>query len=178
MALKSTIYKAELQIADMDRNYYQDHSLTLALHPSETKERMMVRLLSFALHAHEDLVFTKGLSSEDEPDLWQKSLSGEIDIWVDLGQPDEKRIRKACCRAKQVYLYTYQHRSATVWWNQVENNLTRFKNLNVVNISDNSVAILEKLAKRSMQLQVSIQDGLCWLANDAETVSIEMTKWK
>ncbi len=178
MALKSTIFKAELQITDMDRNYYQTHALTLALHPSETEERMMVRLLIFALHAHEDLIFTKGLSSENEPDLWQKNLSGEIDIWIDLGQPDEKRIRKACGRAKQVAIYTYQHRSATVWWNQTRQTLDRFANLNVINIGDDSTRILAKLAKRNMHLQVSIQDGLCWLTNDAESIDIEITKWK
>lgn len=178
MALKSTIFKAELQIVDMDRNYYHNHALTLALHPSETEERMMVRLLIFALHAHEDLVFTKGLSSENEPDLWQKNLSGEIEVWIDLGQPDEKRIRKACGRAKQVTIYTYQHRSATVWWNQIREKLDRFANLNVINISDDSTCILAKLAQRNMQLQISIQDSLCWLVNDTESINITMTKWK
>lgn len=178
MALKSTIFKAELQIADIDRNYYQNHALTVALHPSETEERMMVRLLIFALHAHEELIFTKGLSSEDEPDLWQKNLSGEIDAWIDLGQPDEKRIRKACGRAKQVTVYTYQYRSATVWWKQIREKLDRFDNLNVINISDASAGVLAKLAQRNMQLHISIQDKLCWLTNDVESIGIEMTKWK
>jgi len=102
MALNATIFKAVLQIADMDRNYYRDHALTIARHPSETDERMMVRLLAFVLHAHEALSFGKGLSADGEPDLWQKDLTGAIELWIDVGQPDEKSIRKACGRAKQV----------------------------------------------------------------------------
>src|SRR5690242_18259904 len=105
MALKATIFKADLNIADMDRDYYGDHALTIARHPSETDERMMVRVFAFARHAHERLQFTKGLSADDEPDLWQKSLSDEIELWIDVGQPDEKRVRKACNRSQRVALY-------------------------------------------------------------------------
>lgn len=115
MALKSTIYKASLQIADMDRNYYHDHMLTIAKHPSETDERMMLRILVFALNAHDDLVFTKGLSTDNEPDLWQKKLNGDIERWIDLGQPDEKRIRKACGLSNQVLIYCYSGSSADIW---------------------------------------------------------------
>src|SRR6478609_7781043 len=107
MALNATIIKAELHVADMDRHYYQQHNLTLAQHPSETDERLMVRLLVFALYASEFLTFTKGLSSEDEPDLWQKSLTGDIELWIELGLPSDKRIRKACGRAQQVIIYSY-----------------------------------------------------------------------
>ena len=107
MALKATIFKADLQIADMDRNYYQDHALTLARHPSETDERMMVRLLAFAIHADEALTFTKGLFDTEEPDLWQKDLTGAIQLWIEVGQPDEKRILKACGRSEQVIVYSY-----------------------------------------------------------------------
>ena len=89
MAIKATIFKADCQIVDMDRHYYQDHSLTLARHPSETDERMMLRLLAFAYHASDTLAFTRGLSSSDEPDLWQKDLTGTIERWIELGQPDE-----------------------------------------------------------------------------------------
>jgi len=178
MALKSTIFKAELQIVDMDRDYYQNHALTLARHPSETDERMMVRLFVFALHAHSELVFTKGLSSDDEPALWQKSLSNEIQIWIDLGQPDEKRIRKACGRANQVFIYTYQHRNAQVWWNQIADKLSRFENLSVININENGVSTLTKRVQRNMQLQILIQDGLCWLTNNEQTQPIDLTKWK
>ena len=114
MALKSTIYKADLQIADMDRHYYQDHSLTLARHPSETDERLMVRLLAFVRHANESLIFAKGLSDVDEPDLWQKDLTGAIELWIDVGQPDERRMLKACGRASQVVVYSYSSTSA-IW---------------------------------------------------------------
>src|SRR6266542_2837271 len=112
MATNATIFKATLHIADMDRQYYEDHSLTLARHPSETDERMMVRLLAFAMHAHEALSFGRGLSTEDEPDLWQKDLTGLIERWIEVGQREEKNIRQACGRAKQVVIYTYGGRAA------------------------------------------------------------------
>jgi len=109
MALKSTIYKADCQIADFDRDYYQPHNLIIALHPSETEERMMARLLAFVLNAHEHLQFTKGLSSEDEPDLWQKSLTDNVELWIDVGMPDEKRIRKACRQNHYLHLWRTQY---------------------------------------------------------------------
>ena len=178
MAIKATVYKAELQISDMDRHYYQAHALTLAQHPSETLQRMMIRLLIFAIHADEKLEFTRGLSSDDEPDLWQKSDDGEIDVWIDLGQPDEKRIRKACGRAKAVYIYSYSQRSASVWWQKVENKLSRFDNLHIVTLDDAPCAELVQLVERSMRLQCSIQDAELWLGNDQCSVHIKPEVWK
>jgi len=178
MAIKSTVFKADLQIADMDRNYYQPHLLTLARHPSETDERMMVRLLAFALHADEMLSFTKGLSTDDEPDLWLKSLSDEIELWIDVGQPDEKRIRKACGRAKQAVIYCYSSRSAAVWWEQNSCKLQRFDNLKVVHIPNDVSKQLAHLAQRNMQLQCTIQDSQVWLADAAETVQVNLLVWK
>ena len=105
MAQKSTIYKAELSISDMDRHYYETHKLTVAKHPSETDERLMVRLLAFALSAREQLEFSKGLSSDDEPDVWEKSLSGEIELWITLGLPSEKIVRQSCGKAREVVVY-------------------------------------------------------------------------
>lgn len=168
MALKSTIFKASLQIADMDRDYYQDHCLTIARHPSETDERMMVRLLAFALHADEYLQFTKGLCADDEPDLWLKSLTNEIDLWIDVGLPDENRIRKACNRARQVYLYCYGGRSTQIWWERHAAKLNRFQNLQVINLPAESTTAMAALAQRSMELHCSIQDGHICLG-DAST---------
>jgi len=175
MALKSTIFKAVLQVTDMDRNYYQDHHLTIARHPSEHDARMMMRLLAFALNASEALQFTKGLSTDDEPDLWQKSLSDEIELWIDLGQPDEKRIRKACGRSQQVIIYTYQQRSGATWWQQYQTLLLRYCNLTVVNVDDAVVAAMSAMAQRSMQLQCTIQDGALWFGDGATAVEIHPT---
>ena len=174
MALNATIFKAALQIADMDRNYYQDHALTIARHPSETDERMMVRLLVFALHAHEALSFGKGLSNQDEPDLWQKDLTGAVELWIEVGQPDEKSIRKACGRAKQVFIYTYGGRIAGLWWNQNSSKLERANNLTVMNLPLDTSRALAKLAQRNMQLHCTIQDGQIWLADNKETVQVEL----
>lgn len=178
MALKSTIFKAELQISDMDRHYYQTHNLTIARHPSETDERMMVRILAFALHADEGLEFTKGISTQDEPDLWQKSLSDEIVLWIDLGQPDEKRLRKACGRARSVIVYTYSGNSAEIWWQQNSNSLGRFDNLTIINLPADTVQALGKLAQRTMRLQCSIQDGEVWLGDDQAMVQVNPTTWQ
>ena len=145
MALKATVYKADLQISDMDKHYYQNHALTIAQHPSETLERMMIRLMVFALHAHEDLAFTRGLSSDEEPDIWLKLPTTEIDTWIDLGQPDEKRIRKACGRAREVFIYTYAQRSAEVWWQQMSSKLERFDNLHVIALPEKKLLPLKSL---------------------------------
>ncbi len=178
MAIKSTIFRADLQIADMDRNYYEPQVLTIARHPSETDERMMVRLLAFALHADEFLSFGKGLSVEDEPDLWIKDYSDEIGLWIDVGQPDEKRIRKACGRSRQVAVYCYSGRSAEIWWEQNRSKLQRIDNLSVINVQHDASKQLANLAQRNMQLQCTIQDGQIWLANDAESVEIDLAVWK
>ncbi len=172
MAIKSTIYKADVQVSNMDTYYFEEHSLTLAKHPSEHESRMMIRLLAFALNAHEYMTFTKGLCAEDEPDLWQKSLSDEVEVWIDLGQPDEKRIRKACGRAKQVIIYTYNYRSALTWWEQTKDKLTRFDNLKVFVLSDEAVTAMAELAKRNMQLQYMIQDGEAMLSDGDKAVTI------
>ena len=178
MALKSTIFKAELQIADMDRNYYADHALTIARHPSETDERMMVRLLAFALHADKALTFAKGLGADDEPDLWQRDLTGAIATWIDVGQPDEKRLRRACGRAAQVFVYSYSGHAADIWWNQTGAKLERIRNLVVFNLPAGVGPALARLADRSMQLQCTIQDGHIWLGGSEEAVQVELQALK
>ncbi|WP_395684519.1 YaeQ family protein [Dokdonella sp.] len=171
MALNATIYKAELQVSDMDRHYYATHALTLARHPSETEERLMVRLLAFALYADERLEFGKGLSSEDEPDLWRKDRSGEIEQWIDLGQPDEQRVRKACGRAREVIVVNYGGRASDVWWEKNATALARSKNLVVIDVSS-ATAALTAIAGRSMRLQCNIQDGHVQLFGSADSEMI------
>lgn len=166
MALKSTIYKATLQIADMDRGVYADHALTVALHPSETEERMMVRLLAFALQVPADdergmLQFARGLSDTDEPDLWQHDLTGQIVHWIDVGQVDDRRLVKASGRAERVTLYAYAP-AVPVWWAGLRNKLTRLSNLEVWQLPAAESQALAGLAERSMQAQVTVQDGLVW----------------
>ena len=173
MALKATIFKAELHIADMERGYYGDHVLTVARHPSETDERMMVRLLAFALNADESLAFGAGLSTDDEPDLWRKDLTGNIETWIDVGLPDEKRVRKALGRAGQVFVYTYGGRAAELWWQQVSGKLAKSDKLTVVNLPHAGTQALARLAARNMQLQYTIQDGQVWVADDRESVQLD-----
>ncbi len=173
MAIKATIFKANLQIADMERHYYHDHSLTLAQHPSETDERMMVRLLAFALHAHEYLEFGQGMTNDEEADVWQKDLTGAIELWIDVGIPDEKLIRKACGRANQVVVYCYGGRVADMWFAQNSAQFKRQKNLIIINLPVESTRELAKLAQRTMNLQCTIQDGQVWLSDGAASVQVE-----
>ncbi|THF66316.1 YaeQ family protein [Pseudothauera nasutitermitis] len=172
MALKATIYKAELQIADLDRNHYGTYNLTLARHPSETDERMMVRLLAFALHAEEGLACGKGLCVDDEPDLWLRDLTGDILCWIDVGQPDEKWVRKACGRARKVVVLSYG-RAADIWWQGVRDKLARQERLTVLNIAPEAAPALAALTARGMRLQFTIQDGQVWVTDGERSVHIE-----
>lgn len=175
MATKATIYKALLNIANIDSHYYAEHNLTMAKHPSETDLRLMVRLIAFILNADEDLVFCKGISQEDEPDLWKKSLGGDIELWIDLGQPDAKRIKKACGRSEQVIIYTYQEGMAASWWKSIETSLTRFSNLKVVYLDMDGD--IEQLSKRAMNLQANISDGELTLIEDEESIVVREKIW-
>ena len=173
MALKSTIFKVSLNISDMDRHYYAEHALTLARHPSENDQRMMVRLLAFALFADEHLEFGRGISSDDEPALWSTDYSGVIQRWIDVGLPDERWLRKAAGRANSVVLLTYGGRAAEVWWGKEGAALSKIRNLTVLSVSDDECAAMAALAERSMALQCTIQDGQVWLTDGTETVMIE-----
>ena len=180
MALKSTIYKAQLQLADMDRHVYADHALTLARHPSENEERLMMRVLAFALHVaaddtHGQLEFTKGLSDADEPALWHKDLTGQLLHWIELGQPDERRLLKAAGRAERVTVISYAA-STPVWWAPLKGKLTRASNVTVWQVPADQSQALAALAQRGMNLQVTVQDGIVWVGDGQRSVQIEPVK--
>ena len=174
MALKATIFKAALQIADMDRGYYADHALTIARHPSETDERMMLRVLAFALHAGPGLEFGRGLSTDDEPDLWQRDLTGRIRLWIDVGLPDDKLVRRGCGRADEVVIYAYG-RGAELWWERSRGALERARNLRVLSVPAAASQALARLAQRAMQLQCTVQDGHVWLSDNDGAVEVTLT---
>jgi uncharacterized protein YaeQ len=176
MALKATIYKANVQLADMDRNIYGDHGLTLARHPSETDERMMIRLLAFALNVPADtnqgaLEFAKDLWDTDEPALWHRDLTGQIEHWIDVGQPDDKRLMRAAPRSERVSAYSFSA-STPVWWSGIATKITRLNNLAVWQVPADQSQALAALAQRTMQLQVTVQDGVVWVGDGARSVEI------
>ena len=180
MALKATIFKARLQLADMDRGVYADHLLTLARHPSETDERMMVRLLVYAMNApadadHGALEFAKGLWDPDEPELWLKDLTGQIVHWIEIGQPDERRLMKASGRAERVTVVGYSA-STPIWWNGIATKITRARNIAVWQIAAAQAQALAELAQRSMQLQVSVQDGTAWVGDGDRSVEVGLVR--
>jgi uncharacterized protein YaeQ len=172
MAPNATVFKVELQVSDMDRHYYASHNLTLAQHPSETDGRLMVRLLAFALHADERLEFGRGLGSEDEPDLWRRDYIGDIEQWIDLGQPDESRIRKACGRAQQVVVVNYSGNAGDIWWDRHAATLARLKNLSVLAIDPASVEAVAGLLQRGMRLTAMIQDRELQLMSDSDNIAL------
>jgi uncharacterized protein YaeQ len=174
MALKSTIYKVDLAVADIDRGRYRDHSLTIARHPSETDERMMIRLLAFAMHSQNALEFGRGLSAADEPDLWRRDLTGAIEQWIDVGLPDERELRKACGRAREVHVLAYGGRAVGLWWQAVREKLERQDRLAVSEVPTEASRALARLAQRSMLLHVTIQEGHIFVADATDSVSVEL----
>lgn len=186
MALNSTVYKVSLNMADMDRNYYHDHELTLARHPSETDERLMVRILAFARHAGESLSFAQGRlgagvkkpgakSPDAEPELWVRDLTGAVELWIEVGLPDERSIRQACGRAKQVFVYAYGGSKADRWWEGNRKILAKLKNLSVISISNETSRALAALVQRALTLHCTVQDGEMWIGEEGgENVEIKL----
>lgn len=177
MAANATILKAELQVTDLDRHYYASHALTLAQHPSETDTRLLVRLLAFALHADERLEFGRGLSDEDEPALWRRDYSGVIEQWIELGQPEETRLRKASGRAGQVVVVAYGGQAAESWWKRNAATLGRLRNLSVVEFDDAQLGEAAGLLSRGMRVTAMIQDGELQLM-DADRSVVLQPLWR
>jgi len=176
MAAKATIFKANINIANMDTHYYAEHPLTLAQHPSENDLRLMVRLTAFILNASETLEFTKGIDQDDEPDLWQKSMGGDIELSIILGQPDEKRVKKACGVSDEVIIYVYQDGMAASWFKQNEKVLKRFKNLKVIFVSFSSD--IEEICSRSMNLQCNTLDQELTIIDGENSIIVSEDTWK
>jgi uncharacterized protein YaeQ len=186
MALKSTIFKATLQLADIDHGYYADHSLTLARHPSETDERMMVRLVALALNAHElndlcdgdgVLAFGAGLSDPDDPDLSITDFTGAKKLWVEVGQPDERPLVRACSKADAVRVYAYSA-GAEVWWRGLQNKVARLTRLQVWRLPAEATRELSAWAERTMLIQATVQDGALSLHGDKGSVQLQPERWQ
>ena len=186
MALKSTIFKANLAVADIDHSYYADHALTLARHPSENDERMMVRLIALALNAYKlqsvcdgdgVLGFGAGLSNQDDPDVSLRDFTGRTRVWIEVGQPEEKPLQKACGKADEVLLYCFSH-AAGIWWKGIENKLARLQNLQVWRIPSETSQAVAALAQRSMQLQATVQENVLMLGDGKNSIDIELMRLK
>jgi uncharacterized protein YaeQ len=184
MAIKSTVYKSTINIANIDRGYYQEHAFTIARHPSETDERMMVRLVAMAMQAHQlqdlcdgdgVLSFGAGISEVSEPDAWLKDFTEQIQVWIDVGQPDEKRILKACGRSSKVVIYAYHH-ATSIWYKTIENKIARLKNLEIFQIAHEQVPQLALFADRTMHLQITIQEGNCLVSDGQKVLDLAFTR--
>lgn len=171
MAIRPSIFKINIQIADMDRHYYNDHTLTIAQHPSETPERVMVRILAFALNASANLSFADGITDQNNADLWDKDHNEQISLWISVGLPDEKLIRKAVNRSNQVIIYSYGGRRSEIWWSKLK--LSAYPNLKVINLPAEETQSLATMLSRGMKMNFTIEDGEIMIAN--ESTSLNMT---
>lgn len=176
MSQKPMVFKVNLQIADMNRHYYNDHLLTIAQHPSETNERMMIRILAFVLNASDNLSFAEGITNSDQADLWIKEFDEQISLWISVGLPDEKLIRKAVSRAKKVIVYSYGGRVANMWWSKLK--LQNYKNLQVINLTLADTTELANLAARGMKMNFTIQEDYIMIANDSNCINITPEVWQ
>ena len=177
MALKATIFKAVVNVADTERHVCLEQALTLARHPSETDARMMVRLLAWCMRADPGLEFTRGLCAEDEPDLWRHELHGDISEWIEVGLPEPKRLKRACNRSQQVVLFAYGARAAHVWWQQNQTEISKLANLQLYYVDDSLLEPLAALAERTMSLQVTISDGSVWISAGEQALSWTPERW-
>ncbi|CAN1535126.1 YaeQ [Burkholderiaceae bacterium] len=177
MALRATIHKVELHISDADRNYYASHSLTLAKHPSETDERMMARVIAFSLQAQDNLVFSKGLSDTDEPDIWVKDLTDAIQLWIEIGQPEERRILKACGRSDQVIIFCYGGQTSKIWWQGIQHKVARAQNLRVIALPKEAIETLGKWVERGMTMHVNVEDGEMLISTEQGQIDLSPELW-
>ena len=177
MALGATIYKATVDISDIDRGYYGTHLCTLARHPSETEERLAIRLLTFCLYVGETdmkLEFGRGLSTEGEPALWEIDDTGAIARWIDVGVPDVKQVRKAAGRSNEEIVIAYGEDRIEPWWKQNASDMRKVDKLSVAMLKDAEVAQMLPLMSRTMHLTVTVQDGVVWLSDSVNTAQVQM----
>lgn len=174
MALGATIYKASIDVSDIDRGYYGERTLTIARHPSETESRMMVRILAYALYAGEKVEFGRGLSTEGEAALWEIDEAGDIGRWIEIGVPDVKTLRRAAGRSDDVVVLAYDEARYDPWWQSHKGDFSKIDKLTVRAVSDDSVAAITAMAARNMRLAATIQDGIVWLADDQRNIEIEI----
>jgi len=170
MAIKPTIYKARISLSDLERDYYDSINLTIAQHPSETLERMMVRVLAYCINAQADLELTKGLDEVDEPDLWVRTMDEQTLLWIDVGEPAPERVKKACNRARAVKVYSFNTKS-DVWWSQNEAKFGRLE-ASVYRFGWESVEALAGLVERTMDLSVTITGDSAYIAADKGEVEV------
>ena len=173
MALKPTIFKFKISLSDLNRNYYDTLNLTVAQHPSETPERMMVRVLAFCINAQEHLAFTQGLSAVDEPDIWAHSLDGQLALWIDVGEPAVDRIKKATRLAQAVKVYSFNTKS-NAWWAQNGDQFNKFE-VDVYQFEWEKIEALALLLQRTMELSITISGDSAYIA--AESGECEVEWW-
>lgn len=171
MALKPTIFKFRIALTDMNRDYYDSLNLTVAQHPSETTQRMMARICGYCLSAQADLTLTKGLSTIEEPDIWLKSLDGQILDWIDIGEPDPERIKKASRISKRVSIYTFNTKS-NIWWEQNRAKLQKFEPV-VIQLDNEGIEAMSALVARTMELSVMISGNSLYINSESSSAEVE-----
>lgn len=176
MALKPTIYKFRIALTDMNRDYYDSLSLTIAQHPSENLTRMMARVLAFSMNAQQDLAFTKGLSNIEEPDIWHKTLDDQISLWIDVGEPDPERVKKSTRLARNVRIYSFNTKS-DVWWKQNSNKLNLLK-AQVYRLDAEAIETLATYVKRTMDISIMLTGNSAFVSTENGDCEVEWAELK
>ncbi|MCL9780071.1 YaeQ family protein [Vibrio sp. S4M6] len=171
MALKPTIYKFRIAVTDLNRDHYDNLNLTVAQHPSENNKRMLARVLAFCLNTGSSIAFTKGLSTVEEPDIWSHTLDNHIQLWIDVGEPDFERIKKASHKSEQVKIYTFNAKS-DVWWQQNQSQLTSLSKVEVYQFEHDSIEQLAQNLSRGMDLSVMVSEQSIFVDMDSGSFEI------
>ena len=169
MAQPSTIYRAGIQLSDIDRGLYESLQITVARHPSETEERLLARILAYALYYEPELTFTKGVGAGDEPDLWSKGPDGRVRCWIEVGLPDAERLVKASRHSEQVVLCAFGS-ALTVWEKQNLPKLAGISNLTVISLDQAFLKRLSERLQRTISWSLTVTEGSLYLAIDGETL--------
>jgi len=175
MALKPTIYKLSIAISDFNRDYYDTVNLTVALHPSETLERMVARIVAYCLNAQENIIFTKGLSNIEEPDIWVKTLDDLVTLWIEVGEPAPDRIKKSSRLAPEVKIYSFNSKSDT-WWNQSKSKVNQFKNVKFYQFDWQQITELATFVERTMDWSLSISGDTVYIVAETQECELVMAE--
>jgi uncharacterized protein YaeQ len=162
MARGASIHRAQIELSHVDRGVYETLQLTVARHPSETLDRMVMRILAFGLRYAEDLAFGRGVSATDEPDLWRREGDGRVIEWIDVGRPDAKRLIQASRKSTRCQLFVFGDRGRR-WRKAQLETMKAPANLGVAYIDDGFVASLAATADRQIAWAMTVFESAIYL---------------
>ncbi len=169
MALTSTMYTLEITLSHVDRAVYESLSLRVPMHPSESAEYFVARLLAYCLEYTDGIAFSRGVSDADEPTLCVRDLTGEIKVWIEIGAPDSARVHKASKASPRVAIYT--HRDPGVVRRQYAGErIHRAEHIMLHALDRDLIAELVERLDRRMKLEVAVTDTTVYVTVGADVL--------